>query len=338
MFNGLNDRDIHNVVLLLKRGGIVALPTETVYGLAADATNPEAVAKIFVAKGRPTTHPLIVHIESFEQVADWAIDVPPLAAVLAQKFWPGPLTLMFKKAHGVFDEVTGGKPTICLRVPNHPVFLRVLKELKKGLAAPSANPYQRLSPTSARHVMLGLGSKIDAVVDGGRCARGIESTIVDLTDVGDGFNVRILRKGPITKAMLEVALPGLVVEEPDEHDADVSGNMFRHYQPCTHASLMSLESMEKYVQDPTKKDKRFAVVHYSTTDWNNESVVFLPQLPETKEGYEYEMFATLQEADQLGVDEILIERPPEGPDWVASLDRLRKATAKTSSRCKEPAS
>lgn len=350
MLNGYDESNLHSAILTLKRGGIVALPTETVYGLAADARSEEAVNKIFAAKDRPADHPLIVHIESFAQVAEWAVDVHPIAEKIAAEFWPGPLTMLFKKAPHVLDVITGGKPTICLRVPNHPVFLQVLHAMKTGLAAPSANPYQRLSPTCAKHVMFGLGDKIDAIVDGGKCKRGIESTIIDLTGLdtehgfgmvgcagcggaGERLRVRILRKGPITKAMLEAKNPELVVEEPEEHDEKVSGNMLQHYQPLTPASLMSLESIVRHMTENV--GKKFAVVYYSSIGWVSNSAAFLPQLPDNKDGYESELYASLFEADQLGVDEILIERPPADPDWSASLDRLRKATAKTPSRRKE---
>ena len=200
LLNG--DEAVNQAVQLLQQGECVALPTETVYGLAADAANAQAVDKIFAAKGRPKNHPLIVHIPDVSHLEKWAADIPATAYALAEQFWPGPLTLLLKKAPHVDGVVTGGLDTIALRVPAHPLFLSVLAQLDSGLAAPSANRYKQLSPTIAEQVSKGLQGRIAAVLDGGPCAHGLESTIVDL--VSD--LPRILRAGPITKQQLDVAL------------------------------------------------------------------------------------------------------------------------------------
>ncbi|MGR8921901.1 MAG: L-threonylcarbamoyladenylate synthase, partial [Gammaproteobacteria bacterium] len=173
--------DVERAVALLRDGRLVAVPTETVYGLAADARNEDAVADIFRAKGRPADHPLIVHIADAAAVDEWARDVPDAAWRLARRFWPGPLTLLLPKAPGVSARVTGGSPAIGLRVPDQATLLRVLAGLGSGVAAPSANPYRRLSPTTAQHVLAGLAGRIDAVLDDGPCTIGLESTIVDLS-------------------------------------------------------------------------------------------------------------------------------------------------------------
>ena len=185
--------DIQRAVALLRQGELVALPTETVYGLDADALNPDAVAKIFAAKGRPSDHPLIVHLADAEALTTWARDIPKDAIALARAFWPGPLTLILKKEEGVPDIVTGGQDTVGLRVPNHPIALQLLRAFGSGLAAPSANRFGRISPTTAEHVRQELGDRVPLILDGGPCQVGLESTILDLSR---GVPV-ILRPGAI---------------------------------------------------------------------------------------------------------------------------------------------
>ncbi|WP_442770390.1 L-threonylcarbamoyladenylate synthase, partial [Zoogloea ramigera] len=185
--------DIQRAVQLLRQGELVALPTETVYGLGADALNPDAVAKIFAAKGRPSDHPLIVHLADASQIMTWAREVPKDAIALARAFWPGPLTLILKRDESVPDLVTGGQDTVGLRVPNHPVALELLRAFGSGVAAPSANRFGRISPTTAEHVRQELGERVALILDGGACAVGLESTIVDLSR---GVPV-ILRPGAI---------------------------------------------------------------------------------------------------------------------------------------------
>ena len=190
--------DLSTAVNLLRAGEVVGLPFETVYGLAADATNPDALRAIFRAKGRPADHPLIVHLAATEQLSDWVTEVPEVVWRLASAFWPGPLTLVLPAARTVSPLVTGGQTTVALRVPAHPVPQAVLRQFGRGLAAPSANPFGQISPTTAAHVRRHLAGKIAAVVDGGPCLVGIESTIVDLSRE----HPRILRPGAITTDML----------------------------------------------------------------------------------------------------------------------------------------
>ena len=213
---------------LLGEGECVALPTETVYGLAADASQAETVAKIFSAKQRPSDHPLIVHLASVEQLTDWAIDVPDLAYRLADAFWPGPLTLLMKKAPQVPPAVTGGRDTIAVRIPRHPLFLEVLPQTGLGLAAPSANQYKQLSPTTADQVIKGMDGRIPAVLDGGPCEEGLESTILDLTS----DTPAILRPGPVGRDALTHVI-GSDVQLPRSHQVAVPGNVAAHYQPVT---------------------------------------------------------------------------------------------------------
>jgi len=205
---------IEKAAALLRQGELVAFPTETVYGLGADASNPEAVAKIFAAKGRPADHPLIVHIPGVEHLDRWAREIPETAFASAKAFWPGPLTLILKRQPNVPDAVTGGQDTVGIRVPGHPLALELLKAFDGGVAAPSANRFGHVSPTTAQHVHDELGSAVAMVLDGGPCRVGIESTIVNLT----GPQSRILRPGMISAADLGRVLgrmPGTCGQDGD---------------------------------------------------------------------------------------------------------------------------
>jgi len=311
---------------LLRALELVAVPTETVYGLAADAKNPEAVQKIFIAKGRPLNHPLIVHISSFEKISYWAQDISPLAQIIAQRFWPGPITLLLKKTDHVSPVVTGGLDTVAIRIPKKAVLLELLDILDTGLAAPSANPYKRISPTTAKHVLDGLGGKIAAVLDDGPCEVGVESTILDLT----GPTPTILRQGPITQAMLEEALQ-TTVTIAHNHLLKVAGNMKEHYQPNTKASLMTLVEIEEYVSLEQNIGRKFAIMHYSEFEnraKHDSANVVVKKMPLDKNDYAKIMYKTLHDLDAIHADHILIEEPPKKDCWGDILDRLSKATAK----------
>lgn len=310
-----NKADILQAVALLQAGELVAVPTETVYGLAANARNPAAVKKIFAAKERPATHPLIVHLASAEKLPEWAASVPEKAWKLAAAFWPGPLTLLLPKAPQVSEIVTGGLPTIGLRVPAHPVLREVLALLDTGLAAPSANPHLRLSPTTAQHVLEGLNGRIAAVLDGGACTIGVESTIVDCT----GETLRILRSGPISATQIAAVL-GEEIVTPQLHQEKVAGNMQRHYQPRTPARLLPLAEI-------LQQNRTAAVLHY-TADEALRSFAHALSLPAEKSGYAAGLYAALHHLDALHCPEILIETPPDTPEWADIGDRLSKATAK----------
>ena len=225
---------VEEAAAILRGGGLVAFPTETVYGLGADAANPEAVARIFAAKGRPANHPVIVHLGSVEQLTDWATDIPPAAYRLAQHFWPGPLTLILKRHARVSDAVTGGQDTVGLRVPGHPIALALLAAFSGGIAAPSANRFGWLSPTTAAHVRTGLGASVDYVLDGGPCRVGIESTIIDLS----GDYPRLLRPGTITAAGIEAVLDKPLAAPAGEAPHS-PGMLPSHYAPQTALTLVS---------------------------------------------------------------------------------------------------
>ena len=311
--------DLDEAVRLLRAGRLVAVPTETVYGLAADAANPDAVRGIFAAKQRPENHPLIVHLAGAGQLSRWARDIPDAAWRLAEAFWPGPLTLLLHKADTVPPEVTGGRPSIGLRVPDHPVLLRILETLEGGLAAPSANPYKRLSPTTADQVFEGLGGRIDAVLDGGPCAVGLESTIVDLT----GDTPRILRAGPITRRQLSDVL-GVEVEFPEQHDAAVPGNVAVHYQPRTPLYVFDTETLRtRLMQLPA--DAGIALAHTSDGLPVSAGVLRRLHLPADKSGFARALYDTLHTLDQAGANAIWLERPPTHEDWRDVHDRLSRA-------------
>jgi len=310
---------------LLRNGELVAVPTETVYGLAADAKNPQAVQKIFVAKDRPTNHPLIVHIASFEKIGYWVQEVPPLAAIIAKHFWPGPITLLFKKADHVSPVVTGGLDTIAIRIPDKLELLELLTMLDTGVAAPSANPHKRISPTTAEHVLESLSGKIAAVLDAGPCGVGVESTILDLTSEVP----TILRQGPITQVMLERVL-SVPVKVAQHHTSRVAGNMKEHYQPYTKSVLMTREQIQSYLVLPEHTNQKCAVMHYSGFENNMTTYlgnVIFHTMPHNKDDYARIMYQTLHALDALGVEVILIEEPPRQDHWGDVWDRLLKATA-----------
>jgi L-threonylcarbamoyladenylate synthase len=306
---------------LLQQGDCVALPTETVYGLAADASNAEAVAKIFEAKGRPTTHPLIVHIPSAKHLDVWAREVPASARLLAEQCWPGPLTLLLKKSEHTSLTVTGGLDSVGVRVPAHPLFLEVLTLVNSGLAAPSANRYKALSPTSADQVVQGLDGRIEAVLDGGPCEFGLESTIVDFTSEVP----RIVRAGPLSKQLLEDII-GSTIEMPEEHDTIVPGNVQAHYQPRTPLRILTEDDL---TGDTRHLEQSGFLVYSSEVSGRlaykgvEDTAVY--QLPADADGYGRQLYASLHSLDQLGLKTILMEKPPVYDSWSAVNDRLKRA-------------
>lgn len=323
VLNAGNEKDILEAIAMIQGGQLVAVPTETVYGLAADARNVDAVKNIFRVKNRPTDHPLIVHIAAFEQLSQWAIDIPPVAAIIAKHFWPGPITLLLKKKDLVNDVVTGGLTTIAIRIPQNKTLLKMLRLLNTGLSAPSANPYKRISPTAAEHVMSGLSGKIAAVLDDGPCQIGVESTILDLTK----SRIRILRPGPITKKMIEDIVE-VSIDSPSIYPENVPGNRQSHYQPYTKTSLITLDEIARQLSQTNNQEKLLAVIHYS--DWkcahNNIKTI---KLSKNKIDYSRLIYQALHELDNIHADQILIEMPPNNDTWSDILDRLSKASAIT---------
>ena len=308
------NRDIARAAQLLRAGGLVAFPTETVYGLGADASNAQALARLYAVKRRPAEHPVIVHFDSVERAFTWTRDVPEAARTLAKRFWPGPLTLILKRSALAKDFITGGQDNVGVRVPAHPVARELLAVFGGGIAAPSANRFGLVSPTTAAHVLADLGADVDLVLEGGPSEVGIESTIVDLS----GAKPAVLRPGKITAADIENALGEAVAEKPSDAPRH-SGGLERHYAPRTPARLVPAHELDRAIA--RMKDK-VAVLAFSRPD---ERVDYWLRMPREPQAYAHKLYAALRELDSAQCEAILIEMPPPAPEWAAVLDRLRRA-------------
>lgn len=317
--------EIAKAVALLRAGELVAFPTETVYGLGADAENSVALARIFAAKRRPADHPLIVHLPGIELLSRWAIDIPDTAYALAKAFWPGPLTLILKRGPNVPDAVTGGQQTVGLRVPDHPVALALLGGFGGGIAAPSANRYGRISPTMAGHVREEFGDQVALVLDGGPCALGIESTIVDLSR----GSPQLLRPGAITVDQIARAC-GLALGRalaPESSPApQVPGSHAAHYAPATPLAIVATERLRDHIAKLRLAGRRCAVLAYSDSA-ELASPALLRMLPADPAGYAHALYAAMRELDGVGAELIVVEAVPGGEGWLAVADRLRRAAA-----------
>ncbi|MCX7105803.1 MAG: L-threonylcarbamoyladenylate synthase [Methylococcales bacterium] len=317
-----NDTAIKHAVHLLRQGRLVAFPTETVYGLGADASNSDAIKRIFQAKGRPANHPLIVHISSTDKLDDWAVDIPDMARILATHFWPGPLAMILSKQANVPLEVTGGQQTVALRVPNHPVALSLLKAFDGGIAAPSANRFCRISPTQSAHVREELGDNVDFILEGGSCQVGVESTIIDLS----GDKPKLLRLGHITQVEIETVLNTQLIVNSRQGEIRAPGMMAVHYAPTTSAQLYPSDSFPNIVEEFCRQYKKIGLLAYNQQLKANSqiSIIYMPEKAET---YAQNLYASLRELDNLKLDIILIEQPPQSELWRAINDRLLKATS-----------
>jgi L-threonylcarbamoyladenylate synthase len=318
------DADIAAAVALLRAGELVAFPTETVYGLGADAQNPAAVAKIFAAKGRPADHPLIVHVPAADALTTWAAHIPPAAMALARAFWPGPLTLILERSGIVPDAVTGGQNTVGLRVPNHPLALKLLRAFGGGLAAPSANRFGRLSPTTAQHVRDELGAAVPLILEGGACTVGIESTIIDFSS---GVPV-LLRPGMLGSAQIEAVLGhALRLADGSAPTPRASGTLEAHYAPRTPLVLATADELPELLTTLCAQGRRVGVLartpalpgHTSTCLWHHAA----PDTPR----YAHDLYASLHRLDGAHLDCIVVEAPPDQPEWDAIRDRLQKSAA-----------
>jgi L-threonylcarbamoyladenylate synthase len=316
---------IAQAVEVLKHGGLVAVPTETVYGLAADATSEAAVRAVFAAKGRPADHPVIVHVADASALDDWAREVPDSARALAAAFWPGPLTLVLKRSPRALDVVTGGQDTVGLRCPAHPWARALLQAFGGALAAPSANRFGRLSPTTAEHVRADLGEKpaggVDLILDGGACPVGIESTIVDLS----GEQPTLLRPGSITRLDLEQVL-GTPVAEPGGDAPRAPGRLERHYAPRTPLEVVPVDRLGSRLA--ALFHLRVAVLAPADVlqTLRARPAVEIPA-SEDPVAYARELYADLHQLDQAAADRIVVSAPPTGAEWVAVHDRLWRARA-----------
>ena len=327
-----NLEDLKEAALLLKRGSLVAFPTETVYGLGADAQNPSGVSQVFDLKGRPKDHPLIVHLASAQEAHHFAVDIPEFATELMTHFWPGPLTLILKRKEGAALDASGHQPTIGLRVPNHPVALALLKEALSlgvmGIAAPSANRFGRVSPTQAQHVLDEFGESLH-ILNGGACEIGIESTIVDCTR---GSPV-LLRPGQLMAKDIERFAPEPVSppnsnSNPPKTAPKASGTLLSHYAPKARVRLVNAEDLQAALHNPLPANLALWTHQpLASSNWEDSSsnAPIWRAMPESAQACAHELFATLRTFDAMGVSEIWIQSPPNEPEWLGVLDRLSRA-------------
>lgn len=320
-----NDAPIQAAAACLRRGELVVFPTETVYGLGANALDPSAVEKIFALKGRPACNPLIVHLAEPAQARRWVREWPQSAEALAAAFWPGPLTLVLPKTDDIPPQVTAGGPTVALRVPAHPVALALLRAAQVPVAAPSANRSGEISPTRAEHVLRSLGERIVEVamiLDAGPTQVGLESTVVSL--VGEP---RLLRPGQLSVQQIEAVL-GRPLEPPDDVAESVSlpspGLLRRHYSPRTRMELVNAADPAE-LADRAAKGERLGLLTQS--DAPVPSAVMVQRMPGSAVAYAARLYDVLHTLDTLGLDRIIVDLPPTGSDWQAIHDRLARAAA-----------
>ncbi|MDR0247435.1 MAG: threonylcarbamoyl-AMP synthase [Burkholderiales bacterium] len=323
-----SDATLKRAAALLRDGKLVAFPTETVYGLGADASNPTAVAKIFAAKGRPADHPVIVHVAAAEDFAFWARDIPDIAQKLIARFCPGPLTLILPRAAHVSNAITGGQNSIGIRMPSHPVARRLLQAFAaqggRGIAAPSANCFGHVSPTTAQHVADDLRDRVALIVDGGSCEHGIESTIIAFTrDVP-----LLLRPGSLPLATLEATL-GVSLQRLDRTLASAapraSGTLASHYAPRTPAKLVAAEALDAVSRRYHQEGKLVTALLRTVPALKHATHAVV--VPVSISGYAHTLYAALRALDAHDGDVLLIEDVPTTAEWLAVRDRLLRATA-----------
>ncbi|OAE60915.1 threonylcarbamoyl-AMP synthase [Achromobacter xylosoxidans] len=317
-------------------GELAAFPTETVYGLGADAENPQAVAKIYAAKGRPSNHPVIVHIAPDGDVSYWAAHVPPEARLLINAFWPGPLTLILKRAPHIVDTVSGGQDSIGIRCPSHPVAQALLTAFaagkpngQGGVAAPSANKFGQVSPTRAEHVRSEFPDEVAAgmpVLEGGASEVGIESTILDLSRLDSGAGPVLLRPGHISAAQIEAVL-GVQVFAPDAAAPRASGTLKAHYAPRTPLELASDARMEEVVLGRNLPEGRVVLVAYGPQPAAVDARVQWQAVPADPARYAQALYGLLRDLDGQGYARIIVQAPPATDDWHAVNDRIGRAAA-----------
>ena len=313
----------------LRAGGVVAFPTETVYGLGADARNEDAVRRVFAIKGRPVDHPLIVHLADASQADAWASEIPETARRLMARFWPGPLTLVLPAADDVPRVVTGGQDSVALRAPNHPMALALLREFGGALSAPSANRFGAVSPTEAWHVRAAFGIEVDQVLDGGPCRFGLESTIVSLLDE----RPRVLRPGALPLSALREVLGvdgieyGMPPDSASPSTPRVPGALAAHYAPATPLEVHAIETLPARATTLLNQGLRIAVLRRNRNLRGKGLPPSLPQflLPARAETYARSLYARLRELDRFAFDCVLIEAPPDDETWWAVNDRLARA-------------
>jgi L-threonylcarbamoyladenylate synthase len=310
--------EIEEAVEALRAGELVVFPTETVYGLGANAANPAAVRKIFEAKGRPPDHPVIVHLDDPRYLHRWVSEVPAVAEQLAAKFWPGPLTLILPKAENVNDIVTGGQSSIGIRIPSHPMAQQLLNAFGGGIAAPSANRFGRLSPTKPEHVRDELGDAVQVILDGGDSPIGLESTIVSCLD----NQARLLRPGFITRSQLEQVVGPLVVGGPVPR---APGDREVHYAPSTPLEIVASDDLEVRAGEIVAREEKVAVLAMRPPLQTQRHMTWINagKKPET---YAHNLYNHLRTLDRTGCVRIFVQSLPAEERWAAILDRLQRAS------------
>jgi L-threonylcarbamoyladenylate synthase len=316
--------EIEAAVQALRDGELVAFPTETVYGLGANAQNPVAVAKIFEAKGRPRTHPVIVHLDTPRFLHRWVAEVPEVATKLAEKFWPGPLTMVMKRGPNVHDIVTGGQETVAIRVPSHPMAQQLLTAFGGGIAAPSANKYGRLSPTRPEHVRDELGDAVKVVLDGGESQIGLESTIVSV----EGPQVRLLRPGAVTAAQLRTVV-GELLMGADLESPRVPGSTPSHYAPTTPMIIVPAGEIDSQAAALSEGGKRIAVLAQRLPLKSHKYVTWV-NAGRRPDQFGHDLYANLRTLDKAGCQKILVQDVPQDERWDAIRDRLTRAASSIS--------
>jgi L-threonylcarbamoyladenylate synthase len=309
---------IEKAAALLNAGELVAFPTETVYGLGGDADDTVAVARIFAAKGRPASHPLIVHVSNLASARRWSAAMPEAAERLAEAFWPGPLTLVVPKAAQVLPAVTGGQGSVALRAPAHPVARALLAAFGRGIAAPSANRYGRISPTRAVDVREELGDRVAMVLDGGDCEVGLESTIVACLD----GRVTLLRPGAVSR--LQIADVIGAVAAADSSAPRTPGGKRSHYAPQTPLVIVAGADLNAEIERALRQGERIAVLTHAVAPVAPDRITWRP-LPAESSRYGRALYATLRDLDRAGASRILVESVPANEAWAAVADRLGRA-------------
>ena len=317
-------KELEQAVTALRDGELVAFPTETVYGLGANAQNPAAVTKIFEAKGRPKTHPVIVHLDTPRFLHRWVSEVPEVATKLAEKFWPGPLTMVMKRGPNVHDIVTGGQDTVAIRVPSHPMAQQLLTAFGGGIAAPSANKYGRLSPTRPEHVRDELGDSVKVVLDGGESQIGLESTIISV----DGPSVRLLRPGAVTAGQLRTVVSELLMG-PDLESPRVPGSTPSHYAPATALVIVPAGEIDAQAAALSEGGKRIAVLAQRLPLKSHKYVTWV-NAGRRPDQFGHDLYANLRTLDKAGCQKILVQDVPQDERWDAIRDRLTRAASSIS--------
>ncbi len=315
-------REIEQAVEVLRAGGLVAFPTETVYGLGADASSPRALARLYEVKGRPATHPVIVHLADATQLDEWAVDVAPGARALAEQHWPGPVTLVLRRRPGVLDAVTGGQDTVGLRVPAQRSALALLRAFGGGIAAPSANRFGRVSPTTAADVRSDLGADVDLVLDDGPTRVGVESTVVDWS----GTRPVLLRPGGLPREQIEEAT-GHRFEAGDASSPRAPGTLASHYAPMATVELHAdLAALPRRARELVDEGRRVGILATKVPDGLPGAATVLA-VPADADEYARVLYASLRDADHAAIDVVLAVAPPEIGIGAAVADRLRRAAA-----------